>query len=816
MFWRFGRTSSVSLLLEKPDVTLNEILDDSELLQELMSSNTTLVEYFREPEVLEKLVNFLVEDFDETKVEPEVTKPEMPREVELRENNESDSDDLNDVTMEHEQETPLEAYRRRAQMASEVLSADVWALTDRLMESVPLLDSLWGILDREDPVSVDASNYFTKVNEHLLDTKLESMIAYILKQENLVERFVRHVDRPQIMDFLLKTISSDKPDAPTGVIEVLLEQNLMPQLIEFLAPSVVSTVQSSVTDFLKAFITLSANSNTDSSTIGPNELTRQLVSEPMMRKLVSHMLCGGSGLANGVGLVIEIIRKNNSDYDYVPVVYVTIESHPPTPRDPIYLGALVNVFSEAIPQFTEMISRKEERVLETPFGSIEPLGFERFRICELVAELLHCSNMALLNDDKGESIVRERDEERVRLKSLDDVAQEVNNLRLNSPDANSTVEHAHEVEGEDQADHNLQEEDHQTDMDETILEVRNDSEEAIRANPVVGDRLKIALADNRVTVVILSMFFRFSWNNFLHNVVFDVVQQIFNGSMDVGYNRFLAIDLFGQGQITQSIIEGQRKCDDYEEQTGLRLGYMGHLTLIAEEVVKFTTLYQPLSVSSVIEESTSQDEWNKYVNETLVETREKYNAILGRSPDEEESVSEKAGDEEPKDQFSRYMSQQMRNDAPERFGSSDEDDDEEWSATEQKEGKRQMSYDFSPMGLLDDDDDYEDPNDDGQSYARDDHPLYSRGGLLNPVGPQKDEDYEEEFEKLEEPFVDPLSDSSEDEETAQGQDLGLRRSSSRGESWGGGYDESWQDDSWDSDEKKHLNMANYIQQTNDF
>src|SRR5688572_26306392 len=26
-----------------------------------------------------------------------------------------------------------------------------------------------------------------------------------------------------------------------------------------------------------------------------------------------------------------------------------------------------------------------------------PLGFERFRICELFAELLHCSNMSLLN-----------------------------------------------------------------------------------------------------------------------------------------------------------------------------------------------------------------------------------------------------------------------------------------------------------------------------------------------------------------------------------------------------------------------------------
>jgi hypothetical protein len=43
---------------------------------------------------------------------------------------------------------------------------------------------------------------------------------------------------------------------------------------------------------------------------------------------------------------------------------------------------------------------------------------------------------------------------------------------------------------------------------------------------------------------IQDFFFRFSWNNFLHNVVYDVVQQVFNGTLDRGYNRTLALDLF--------------------------------------------------------------------------------------------------------------------------------------------------------------------------------------------------------------------------------------------------------------------------------
>merc|ERR1711939_559361 len=61
------------------------------------------------------------------------------------------------------------------------------------------------------------------------------------------------------------------------------------------------------------------------------------------------------------------------------------------------------------------IRRKE---LNAAFGGkIEPLGFDRFKTCELMAELLHCSNMALLNERGAEEDVRRRDAERERLKA---------------------------------------------------------------------------------------------------------------------------------------------------------------------------------------------------------------------------------------------------------------------------------------------------------------------------------------------------------------------------------------------------------------
>ena len=140
------------------------------------------------------------------------------------------------------------------------------------------------------------------------------------------------------------------------------------------------------------------------------------------------MLRGGNPLTVGVGLIIEVIRKNNSDYD--PDVGVGPDSEPSS-NDPIYLGTLLRCFAKRVPDFMGLllspthaiadgnsqitITRKE---LGVAFGNkIEPLGFDRFKTCELMAELLHCSNMGLLNERGSEAFVRQRDELRERLKA---------------------------------------------------------------------------------------------------------------------------------------------------------------------------------------------------------------------------------------------------------------------------------------------------------------------------------------------------------------------------------------------------------------
>lgn len=263
-----------------------------------------------------------------------------------------------------------------------------------------------------------------------------------------------------------------------------------------------------------------------------------------------------------------------------------------------------------MPDFAKMLNETKLPIMEMPFGEIEPLGFERFKICELIAELLHCSNMTLLNEPNGESIAEERDMERTK---------ELKNSVENEADPSAADNDAayfdnHCVEEKEVTDNlgtlqiNNQDESGEEEVDDTQTtdgksngkvveglendtsgvelydETLSDTEsmrECLREKPLVGDRLKIALEDTKILVSILDMFTKFPWNNFLHNVIFDIAQQIFNGPLKTGYNRFLLKDYLVDAYLTRKIVDADRACQNYEKETGLRYGYMGHLTLIA-------------------------------------------------------------------------------------------------------------------------------------------------------------------------------------------------------------------------------------------
>ncbi len=429
MFWRFGgyaNISTIDTLLDKSDVTLEDLLDESDLIQELKAHNTKLIEFLRDENTLKKLLNYVIA-------------PGPPLEEEAEE--ETDESDergkgkklsivstTKDENNDEEQEKAEKQRLKYSYVACEVLSSETWSILEALMSHIPTLTEFWSFLRRPPPLDPLQAGYFTKVNETLLDKKTEEMLDFFKSQDGIVPAMLQHVDCPMVMDLLLKIISLEKSDGGHGIVDWLQAQDLIPTLLSSLSPECNSATQTSAGDFLKAIITISANAaQNEQSCIGPNSLTRQLVSQPCMESLIASMLQGGNPLTVGVGIVIEVIRKNNSDYD--PENGHNPDA-PPTSHDPIYLGTLLRMFAKHVPDFMELILSSTHTVTEgertriVPRGKlssawgtqIEPLGFDRFKTCELMAELLHCSNMGLLNEKGSKDFIRQRDAERERLR----------------------------------------------------------------------------------------------------------------------------------------------------------------------------------------------------------------------------------------------------------------------------------------------------------------------------------------------------------------------------------------------------------------
>nr|KMM64977.1 extragenic suppressor of kinetochore protein 1 [Coccidioides posadasii RMSCC 3488] len=810
MFWRYGgyaNISPINTLLDKPDVTVEEVLDESELLHEMKQHNTKLIEFIREDHVLKRMLEYIVspsllnneDHYDNEDIKACGESKSSDRDLEKAVSGEGDVEPKSTVTQQldglgadldpEELENAEKARLKYAYISSEVLSAPAWSIIEAMMLNEESLRIFWQFLHGTTPLDSLQSSYFYKVNEVLLDQKTPEMLSFVMSLDGIIETMLRHVDNPSVMDLLLKIISLDKPEAGLVVTEWLYSNNFIPILLSYISTEHSASTQTSAGDFLKALITISANAaQNEQPCIGPNSLTRQLVSEPCLRNLISIMLQGGNPLVVAVGIVIDVIRKNNPDYDPEPP-----EGRDATPsnHDPIYLGTLLRIFADHVPDFMKLILSsdrtvneggtykvierviwdyttrlvvmnicKYERVNESAYEAWEPLvdkmktpvccipkilmnsateyrprrlvqappdeirridssntgeedGFEDVGSASVILEakgipentneqdtkscvgtFTHVRKLGVRDDLVDEPLTPPRNEPSSTEKlperppppsagvseqegptspTSSGLTEKVQGFKFESINQNPTESQssdqvtsalasndtAQEVTcDQDQPSRpnhlptpspspaakvppiakNQKQEDGSNDYASCGQQLLSPSQrekfvqyiqEDSNGRPVVGDYLKIMFYKHNVLPTILSFFFRFPWNNFLHNVVYDVIQQALNGSMEQGFNQALVVNLFEEAEIPAQIVKGQRANDEAEAAKKTRLGYMGHLTLISEEVVKFTERLSPEALPKEIMKTVLHPDWVNFVENTLAETRERDNAILG-------------------------------------------------------------------------------------------------------------------------------------------------------------------------------------------
>ncbi|SAM08544.1 hypothetical protein [Absidia glauca] len=334
-------------------------------------------------------------------------------------------------------------------LSSEIIACEIPQLVDMIiLEQKELLDTFWQYLDRsgsthnnddktdnddDDKKKVDPglesllASYFAKTITIFLTKQPAEMLEFIQSKPQNLNKILNHLHSSAIMDLLLTLVRMEELPEGKGTVQWLSDGGLMDNLVNRLDPYLDTEEHSIAQQCICEIIRMSQTSLLEQPSIGLNDLVIKLKSDTVMRKLAGFMLDPNapnatSTLINGVTIIIDLIRHNNSDMENDPMLnsgYGYTGNMAPVRQISVSLADMLKVLADNVESFNRLLTepRSVKGPMKTSIGEQMPLGFERLKICELFAELLHCSNMSNLNagDDNQETETTQQSDQQEQL-----------------------------------------------------------------------------------------------------------------------------------------------------------------------------------------------------------------------------------------------------------------------------------------------------------------------------------------------------------------------------------------------------------------
>uniref|UniRef100_A0A4W5QHV9 Protein phosphatase 6, regulatory subunit 2b n=1 Tax=Hucho hucho TaxID=62062 RepID=A0A4W5QHV9_9TELE len=258
MFWKFDlhMSSQLEALLEKDDVTLTELMEEEDVLQECKAQNRRLLVFLSQDTCMQELLHLIT------------TEPPAG----------------------------LEETRRfkHPNIACELLTSDVGVINDKLGGEKPLLDTLYSFLEQPPPLNPLLASFFSKTIGNLITRKTEQVISFLRGKEGFLGLVLNHINTSAMMDLLLRLISCVEP-APLrqDTLNWLNEEQLAQRLIELIHPGKDEEKQSNASQTVCDIIRLSrdqANQLQENSEADP--LLAVLESQECVGQLLDNMFVG--------------------------------------------------------------------------------------------------------------------------------------------------------------------------------------------------------------------------------------------------------------------------------------------------------------------------------------------------------------------------------------------------------------------------------------------------------------------------------------------------------------------------------------------
>ncbi|XP_067387504.1 serine/threonine-protein phosphatase 6 regulatory subunit 2 isoform X2 [Emydura macquarii macquarii] len=361
MFWKFdlNTTSHVDKLLDKEDVTLHELMDEDDILQECKAQNRKLLDFICQQHCMEELVSLIT----------------------------------------HEPPTDMDEKVRfkYPNTACELLTSDVPQINDKLGGDETLLNILYDFLDHEPPLNPLLASFFSKTIGNLIARKTEQVIAFLRKKDQFISLVLKHIDTSAMMDLLLRLISCVEP-APLRqeVLNWLNEAKVIQRLVELIHSSQDEDRQSNASQTLCDIIRLSRDQGNQLQEISePDPLLTALESQECVEQLLKNMFDGDQTencIVNGTQILLTLLETRRSGVEGLMDSFSQgIE------RSYTVNSSILHGIEPRLKDFHQLLLNPPKKMsILTTIGVLEePLGNARLHGARLIAALLHTNTPSI-------------------------------------------------------------------------------------------------------------------------------------------------------------------------------------------------------------------------------------------------------------------------------------------------------------------------------------------------------------------------------------------------------------------------------------
>ncbi|XP_076079762.1 serine/threonine-protein phosphatase 6 regulatory subunit 3-like isoform X3 [Mytilus galloprovincialis] len=364
MFWKFNliTTSKIDTLLGKEDVTLQELMDENDILQECKAQNKKLIDFIITPENMDCMVKM--------------------------------------ITVEPEDEEDEKCKYRFPNTACELLTSDVQQITDALAGTEELVIKLYSFLEGEKPLNPLLASFFSKVMGLLITRKSEMIFEFLKSREDFIGQLLHHIGTSAIMDLLLRLLTCiEWIELKRAVVEWLNEKQIVERLVDCLVAGEDEEVHCNSAQSLCDIVRLGREQLNQE-----NPLLSTVEQEETVAKLLTNMLGqdkNESVIVNGLSVIQTLLEFRKQSPEGSQEHLASIDT------DRLAQG-VSNVLLAVTPRLKDfhnlLVEPPQQRFTSMPttIGTLEPpLGNTRLQIARLVSALVltntHSVNIELAN-----------------------------------------------------------------------------------------------------------------------------------------------------------------------------------------------------------------------------------------------------------------------------------------------------------------------------------------------------------------------------------------------------------------------------------